>query len=583
MKRLFSYLLQYKKILFGALGLSVIGLLFSMLDPQILRILTDDYALKAGEFTKLDFLKGILLLGAGLVGVAFVSRTATTFQDYFVNVLKERVSARVYANSVQHVFKLPYFVFENQRSGSMLLNLQKVRDGIKSLIEAFISTLFLPIISITLVIAYAFYVHWAIAITFLILIPVVMISTILLSKNIKKAQRKVVQESSELSGSTTETLRNVGLIKSLGLEEQEINRLNSVNDKVVNLELKKVIYIRTLFFIQGTMVNAVRVAVYMISFYLIWEKSISYGEFFVFTFYTFYIFNPLYGLPNLISKYQEYKAVNEELDKILAIPVEKEQSGGKLIDQIQEIVFQKVSFTYEDKEESAVSNVNFSLTSGKTIAFVGPSGSGKSTVIKLLVGLYQPNQGIIRINKENREEINMDIFKRKIGYVSQDTELFSGSIRENLLFVKPDATDEEIINVLQQAKIEHILKREGSNDFDLDIKVGESGVKLSGGERQRLAIARALLRNPDLIIFDEATSALDSLTEKEIITTIFEIRKNHKNLMMVMIAHRLSTIQEADQIFLMKNSMILEQGTHNELLNSDSEYKKLWEAQLNSF
>lgn len=583
MKRLYDYLLRYKGLLFWSLFLATVSMVFSMIDPQIVRIMTDNYALKAGEFSKADFMRGVTLWGLALVGAALISRTARAFQDYIVNVMTERVGAKMYADSVEHVFNLPYRAFEDQRSGSILLNLQKARDSAKALIQSTINTLFLPFISITLVIAYAFYVHWAIAVTFLALIPVVALTTILLSRKIKDAQQRVVRESSELSGSTTETLRNVSLVKSLGLENQEVDRLNKVNDQVVELELKKIVYIRTLTFVQGTLVNAVRVAIYIVSFYLIWQGLITFGEFLVFTFYTFYVFNPLYALSELVSKYQEAKAAQAELDKILALEEDTGRSVGEKISSISSVEFRGVTFTHLGESSPAVEDINFKLSSGGTIAFAGPSGAGKSTIMKLLVGLYEPNMGGVLINGLPQNEVNLDSFRAKIGYVSQETELFAGTIRENLLFVKPDATDEDMKRVLAQAKIDYVLTRgEGEVGEGLDTKIGEAGIKLSGGERQRLAIARALLRDPDLIIFDEATSALDSLTERGIIETIHDIRKEHSELMMVMVAHRLSTIQHSDQIFLLKDGQVIERGPHSDLLTEGKLYASLWHSQVGS-
>jgi ATP-binding cassette subfamily B protein len=203
--------------------------------------------------------------------------------------------------------------------------------------------------------------------------------------------------------------------------------------------------------------------------------------------------------------------------------------------------------------------------------------------MKLLVGLYEPQKGAILINSLPQKEVNLDSFRLRIGYVSQETELFAGTIRENLLFVKPDATDREMLTVLKHARIDHVLARgKGETGTGLDTKIGEAGIKLSGGERQRLAIARALLRSPNLIIFDEATSALDTITESGIIETIKEIRDEHPELMMVMVAHRLSTIQHADEIYLLRSGEVVEQGTHDELLDKGGLYESLWHGQTYS-
>jgi ATP-binding cassette subfamily B protein len=213
---------------------------------------------------------------------------------------------------------------------------------------------------------------------------------------------------------------------------------------------------------------------------------------------------------------------------------------------------------------------------GETYAFVGPSGSGKTTMVKLLLGLYSPSKGDILYNGVDESEVAIDAIRKQLGIVTQDTQLFSGTIRENLKFVQPDATDEQIMAAIQQASGVSILNR---SEKGLDTVIGEGGLKLSGGERQRLSIARALLRNPKLLIFDEATSALDSITEKEISETMEKISAMG-NQITILIAHRLSTVMHADKIFVLEKGKIVEQGTHGELVQAKGLYYAMWRQQV---
>ncbi|NDC42825.1 MAG: ATP-binding cassette domain-containing protein, partial [Chitinophagia bacterium] len=238
--------------------------------------------------------------------------------------------------------------------------------------------------------------------------------------------------------------------------------------------------------------------------------------------------------------------------------------------------FNEVTFKHASANKPALEQVSFEVSTGETIALVGPSGSGKTTLVKLLVGLYHPVSGTIFYNGSSDSEIDYEELRHQMGLVTQDPQLFSGTIRENLLFVNPSATEEDIAQVLQQASCQNLLARA---DKGLDTVIGEGGLKLSGGERQRISIARALLRRPRLMIFDEATSALDSLTEDEISQTIKEITSKRQHIT-VMIAHRLSTIMHADKIYVLEKGRVVEIGTHQTLLDEKGLYYAMWRQQI---
>jgi ATP-binding cassette, subfamily B, bacterial len=246
------------------------------------------------------------------------------------------------------------------------------------------------------------------------------------------------------------------------------------------------------------------------------------------------------------------------------------------IENLQAISFQKVGFTHKTGKQAAINNISFEAVSGETIAFVGPSGSGKTTLVKLLVGLYQPNEGQIHFNEIASKELDIEALRNQFGFVTQDTQLFSGTIKENLLFVNPRASDEDIILALNQASCQNLLARSENGIHSI---IGEGGIKISGGEKQRLSIARALLRNPRLLIFDEATSALDSITEEEIGKTIREISLG-KNHITVMIAHRLSTIMHATRIYVLEKGELVETGKHEDLLAQKGLYYAMWRQQI---
>jgi ATP-binding cassette subfamily B protein len=576
MKLLYSYLKQYWKLVALALVLAAINQIFSLLDPLIFRHVIDDYATKFKEKTQMEFFTGVAQLLGLAVGAAFVSRVAKNFQDYFINTITQKLGAQIYADGLRHSLELPYSDFEDQRSGELLGKLQKVRSDVERVINASISMLFTTLVGVIFVTVYAFTVNWMIVPLYFGAIPLIGFVSNKLSQKIKNVQKIIVGETTALAGATTESLRNIELVKSLGLAQQEISRLNTTTGKILVLELKKVRYIRSLSFVQGTMVNFIRTSIQFLMLYLIFSQQITVGQFFSLFVYSFFIFGPLQELGSIISIYREAEVSLNNFDEILKKPKEAKADNPLPIDSIDTLEFENVTFKHQTASTNALDTMSFSVKKGETIAFVGPSGSGKTTLVKLLVGLYQPNSGEILYNGVEGKEIDLDKLREKIGFVSQDAQLFSGTIRENLLFVNPKATDEDCLEALRKAACQNLLARA---DKGLDSVIGEGGVKVSGGEKQRLSIARALLRQPDLLICDEATSALDSLTEEEITSTIRQISAQ-KHLITILIAHRLSTVMHADKIYVLERGHKIESGKHEELLELKGLYYAMWRQQI---
>lgn len=578
MKIMLSYLRPYKWTLALTLLMAAINQIFSLLDPLIFGKMFDKFVANphVGEQTRSEFLWGISGYLGLIIGVAMVSRIAKAFQDYFGNVVTQKFGAKIFTDGLRHSMKLPYWDFEDQRSGETLSILTKVRTDTEKFITAFNNILFGVFVGIIFVAVYSFSLHWSIMPVYVSGIALLSMLTSFLSKNIKKIQKHIVGETNALAGASTESLRNIELVKSLGLTEQEINRLNTNTYKILGLELKKVKSIRTLNFIQGTFVNFLRQAIMFILLWLIYQNTITPGELMTLMFYSFFIFGPLQEIGNIIIYYREAEASLGNFKNLMSRKPEPQPAFPAHIGRLTHLEFRHVTFQHQSAPHPSISDLNFEVNAGETIAFVGPSGAGKSTLVKLLVGLYRPQEGDILYNGKSIESVDFDVLRKQIGFVTQDTQLFAGTIKENMLFVNPHASDEQILDALKKAACYNILNRAADG---IETVIGEGGVKISGGERQRLSIARALLRNPHLLIFDEATSSLDSITEEEITRTIREV-SSHKEQITIMIAHRLSTIMHADRIYVLERGHVAEVGSHQDLLDKTGLYYAMWRQQI---
>ncbi len=582
MKILLQYLKPYKKLILIALLLAAVNQTFSLFDPMLVGKVIDHFANHPKTFddgtprSESQFIDGLLYYLLLLIGTAMVSRIAKAFQDYTVNVVIQKFGASIFTDGLKHSMRLPYHEFEDQRSGETLSILTKVRADTEKFIGYFINVFFGILVSIIFVSVYAFQLHWSIIPVYLGGSVLIGFVTSLLSKKIKIIQKTIVKETTALAGTTTESLRNIELVKSLGLTNEEVKRLNNNTYKILGLELKKVKSLRALSFIQGTMVNFLRQIITFTLLWLIFRDVLTTGQFISLQFYSFFIFGPMQEIGNIILSYREAEASLNNFDNVMKKKPEPKPVQPKHIGAIEQLEFENVAFKHQSAQYHALENISFHVKQGETIAFIGPSGSGKSTLVKLLVGLYRPEQGKILYNQVDGSDMDFDELRSQIGFVTQDTQLFAGTIKENLLFVNPTATDEDLIEALNKASCENLLRRAENG---INTMIGEGGLKLSGGEKQRISIARSLLRKPRLLIFDEATSALDSITEEEITNTIKEISEE-KAQITLMIAHRLSTIMHADRIYVLEQGKVAETGTHQELLAEKGLYFAMWRQQI---
>ncbi len=598
MKILFRYLKPYKWLVALVLVLSAINIIFSLFDPIIFGKLVElgnvhyqrvntshafsmhDFLFSRESYTnaanKQGMLYGVVWLLLASITVAMVSRIAKAFQDYCLALVTQRFGASIFTDGLQHAMKLPYHDFEDQRSGETLGILQKVRTDTEKFMGTFINILFPVIIGILVVAIYAVQTDWRLPIVYFGGIALLTIISNLLSKKIKKIQKNIVSQTTALAGATTESLRNIELVKSLGLTQQEVGRLNKNTFSILGLELTKVKRMRSISFIQGTFVNTLRQVILFMLMMLVFKGEMLPGQIVTMQIFSFFVFGPLQEIGNIILSYREAEASLINFDVLMQKLPEPQAQHPKPLGNVNSLVFDHVGFKHKSASQSAINDISFRVKTGETIAFVGPSGSGKTTLMKLLVGLYRPQKGKVLYNGLDELEINFDDLRRQIGFVTQDTQLFSGTIKENLMFVNPEATEEDLQDALTKAACQPLLARA---EKGLDTTIGEGGLKLSGGEKQRLSIARALIRQPNVLLFDEATSALDSLTEEEITDTIRKISLEGRQIT-ILIAHRLSTIMHADRIYVLEKGDVVETGNHRDLLDEKGLYYAMWRQQI---
>ncbi len=576
MRILWNYLKPHRALVILSLILAGVSQVLALLDPIIFGKIIDKYATPPFTMTSDERVKGALWLMLLAVIVALLSRLAKAFQEYFTNLVVQKFGVQIFNDGLKQTLKLSYQEYANQNSGETLSILQRVRRDTERFITAFINILFSSIVGLGFLVWYAITKHWALVPIFVIGILVLGGLTSLLSARIKTMQRSINRASNKMSGVITESLRNIELVKSLGLTYPEIRRLREHTERIFSLEMAKVKQVRTLSFLQGTALNLLKQSILFTLLWLIFRDVLTTGELISMQFISVSIFGPLQDLGTIILAYREADASLQNFNELMSKPTETRPESAIDIGPLQQLRFEDVVFRHRGAKQNALDGISFEANTGDTIAFVGPSGSGKSTLVKLLVGLYKPVSGEVYYNEYPTHEIWLNEARRQLGFVTQETNLFSGTIKENLQYVKPDATDEEILAAMQKASATNLLAR---SEKGINTQIGEGGLKMSGGEKQRLSIARALIRNPRLLIFDEATSALDSLTEEEITSTVREISALREQIT-ILIAHRLSTIMHADTIFVLERGKIVEQGSHEELLEQKGLYYAMWRQQI---
>lgn len=576
MRALWTYLRPSRGWVLLSLLLATASQLLALYDPILLGRIIDRYATPPYTLTAAQRQQGALQLLGLAVLIATLSRLARAFQEYLTNLVVQRFGEQIFNDGVKQTLRLSYQEYAEQTSGETLSVLQRVRRDTERFINAFINILFSAVVGVGFLVWYGMTRHWALVPIFLIGLGVLGGLTGVLSAKIKTMQRSINRASNQLSGLITESLRNIELVKSLGLTFQEVRRLRQHTEQIFQLEMAKVRQVRSLSFLQGSALNLLKQSILFTLLWLIFHNVLSTGELISMQFISVGIFAPLQEFGTLILAYREAEAAMHNFSELMARPIEKKPESAIDIGPLHSLRFEQVVFRHRGARDNALDGVSFEARLGDTLAFVGPSGSGKSTLVKLLVGLYVPAEGEVYYNDHPAGRIWLNAARRQLGFVTQDTNLFSGTLRDNLTFVKADANQADILEALHKASCDALLSRCSQG---IDTPIGEGGLKLSGGERQRLSIARALLRHPRLLIFDEATSALDSITEEDINTTVRALSAAREQITLL-IAHRLSTIMHADTIYVLERGKIVESGNHRDLVEQKGLYYAMWRQQI---
>ena len=576
MKILWKYLRPHRALIFCALLLAGAAQLLTLIDPIIFGKIIDQYATNKSNLSENEMIREVLQWLFLALGIAILARSAKAGQDYITRKAVARFGMNIFNDGLKQTLRLSFQEFEESRSGSTLSVLQKVKTDAERFINSFINVLFSSLVGVGFLLWYSINKNWLLVPVFFVGVLLLGSLTGLVSKKIKGIQKSINRQTESQAGVITESLRNIELVKSLGLTFAEIRRLNELTLKIFDLEMLKARKVSMLSFLQGNLLSLLKQSILFILLWLIFREVLSTGELIAMQFISTAIFTPLQDLGNMIILYREADASLTSFDRLMNRPIEQRPENSIELGKLESLRFEQVVFRHKTAGYNAIDNISFSIKAGQTIAFVGPSGSGKSTLVKLLVGLYVPVRGDIYFNEVSSTQIRYNPLRRQIGFVTQDTQLYAGSIKDNLLFVNPAATDQEIAEALERASATTLIAKASHG---INTVLGESGMKLSGGEKQRLSIARALLRQPQLLIFDEATSALDSLTEEDITDTIRDISGNRQQ-MTILIAHRLSTIMHADVIYVLEKGIISETGSHDELLEQKGLYYSMWRQQV---
>jgi len=474
--------------------------------------------------------------------VAIASRACKAMQDYVTHRVVQRFGTQIFNDGLRQTLRLRYQEFEDQISGETLSLLLRVRRDTERFINAFINVLFASLVGLGFLLWYAVTRSW-------LLVPVFLVGLLVLGG---------------LSGLLSRQIRS---------QQRALNRETT---RIFALEMQKVKRIRLLSFLQGTTLSLLKLSILFALLWLIFRNVLTPGELIAMQFISVAIFAPLQEIGNIILAYREADASLANFATLMARPIERRPDSPVEVGPVTSVRFDRVTFRHRNAPDNALDEVSFAADLDDTIAFVGPSGSGKSTLVKLLVGLYTPGSGEVYYNDISTRDMRYNEVRRQIGFVTQETQLFAGTLRDNIRFVKPDASDAEIIAAMEQAACANLLARSPEG---LDTLIGEMGIKLSGGEKQRLSIARALIRHPRLLIFDEATSALDSLTEEQITETVRGLSARRAQIT-ILIAHRLSTVMHADTIFVLEKGRIVESGVHAALLAGNGLYAAMWRQQI---
>ena len=572
-KRVFSYLTPYWKqfvLVLVCIALSsVFGLLPSILTGKII-----DEGLIGRDMRLL-----VTYIVASLA-VTLLSNLIGVGESYINTWIAQHITFDMRNQMFRHLQKMSQRFFTSNNQGDIITRMTSDISGVESVITNTFKSILSNTITLVFALAAMFQKNWILALLGIAVIPLFVLPTRKAGKTRWTITREAQEANDEVNGILNETLSVSGqlLVKLFGKEDEEYEKYENVNNRMIKLNIKERMAGRWFFVVLNTVTSIGPMLLYLVGGILImqYDSDLTVGDITVMVALLGKTYMPVNSLLNIQVDWMRSMAMFTRVFEYFDMPVEIENPENPVVPKAStgEVEFSHVNFSY-DGERQILKDVSFKLDSGKSIAIVGPSGSGKSTIINLIPRLYDVNSGSVTFDGVDVRELDLAFLRKNVGVVSQETYLFNGTIRDNLQYADPDATEEDMINALKKANIYDFV---ASQEKGLDTEVGNRGLKLSGGEKQRISIARVLLKDPALLIFDEATSALDSISESKIQEAIEPIIKERTS---ILIAHRLSTVLAADEILVVKDGEVVERGHHKELVKAGGVYTELYTTQFN--
>lgn len=573
LKRIFSYLKPYwKQMIIVMIAIAISSVLSLM--PSVLTGKIIDEGLIGRSMRKLVLFIVLSLsvtFGANLIGV---------LESYMNTWIAQHITYDMRNKMYRHLQKMSQRFFTSNNQGDIITRMTSDISGVQQIITSTLTSILSNSITLIVALVVMFQQSWVMALVGIAVIPLFIIPTRSAGKTRWSITAESQECSDEINGILNETMSVSGqlLVKLFGMERAEYEKYEASNKRMVKLNIREGMAGRwfrvalSTFSSIGPMLLYLAGGILMMKF----DSTITVGDITVLVALLGKMYGPVNQLLNIQVDWIRSMAMFTRIFEYFDMPVEIESAPDAVRPEGEskgEVEFRNVGFYYE-KERQILSDINFRLESGKCIAVVGPSGSGKSTLINLIPRLWDVTSGSVTFDNVDVRKLDLDYLRDNIGIVSQETYLFNGTIRQNLLYAKPDATEEELIEACKKANIYDFIENQ---ETGLDTVVGNRGLKLSGGEKQRISIARVLLKDPALMIFDEATSALDSISEQKIQDAIEPLITSRTS---ILIAHRLSTILAADEILVISNGVIAERGTHSELIELGGVYTRLYETQF---
>lgn len=519
-----------------------------------------------------DFIQVLSLVPYGIIFV-FLGILSTFLSIYYSTVSSNGIKRDLKNHLFKHILRLPASKASHLRSGELLSHFSNDINSIDGVIgPSLINLIRLPIIFIAVLI-YLININLTLSLLSLMIAPIALLGGALFGILLRKNSRLIHKLIGDISNHLNETFQGFSVIRSFTLEKLQFNKYARRNEELFQLELKNS-KLQGWYYAVGQLIGSVTFYFSLIvGAYYVSENLITVGSLLTFVNLVNYLVYPISGLAGHWAAFQRSLTAIERILNVLDQPLEtaKLSAYKEPLQVSKSIEFNNVCFGY-DENKTVFQNLNLSIPSGKTVALVGPSGAGKSTIFNLLQSFYTPQSGNILIDGTPTEKLTLSKVRSTLAHVSQETFLFAGTIKENLMIAKPEINTSDLLDACTDAKIHDFIQ---SLPKGYDTEIGERGIKLSGGQRQRLAIARAILKNAPILLLDEATSALDSETENHVKEALDKLKKGRTT---IVIAHRLSTILDADLIYVIEEGKIIQQGTHVELMNQIGLYKKLYQT-----